>query len=345
MKSLAARYYGPKDLRLETIDIPTVQEGEVLIRVRRVGVCATDLRIYQVGSSAVRPPVVLGHEVAGEVVEVGDDATQLKKHDRVCVIPDVYCGRCPQCKSGSENLCVNVMSLGYNLNGAYSEYLKLPSIFMEKGLVCKIPPQMSFEEAALIEPLACCFHGLTRSGVGVGKTTLVVGDGPIGLMHVLLAKLMGSTVGVAGLIERNLALATSLGADFVINASKEDTANRIDQETAARGVNVIMIAVSLPQVIQQAIHLSSKKSAVVIFGGCPPHSTINVDTNLIHYGEVSVTGSSGYTYSEYKIVFDSVARKQIGLEKLVTHHFKLSEIMEAFNADIRGEAIKAIVDA
>jgi len=343
MKSLAARYYGPGDLRLEDVDIPTVEEGEVLVRVRRTGVCATDLRIFHVGSSAVRPPVVLGHEVTGEVVEVGAEVTQLKKNDKVGVIPDVYCGRCPQCRNGSENLCVNVRSLGYNIDGAYSEYLKLPKVFLEKDLIYKIPSAMSLEQAAITEPLACCFHGLRRSKVCVGKSTLIVGDGPIGLMHLMLAKLMGANVGMSGLIDRNLDLARSLGADFIINASKEKALDRVLAETTGQGADIVIVAVSSPPVIEQAISFASRSSVVVVFGGCPPRSTITMDPNIIHYGEVNITGSSGYTYDDYRKIIDLVADKRVTPERLITHTYSLSKIREAFDADIKGEAIKVMI--
>jgi L-iditol 2-dehydrogenase len=285
----------------------------------------------------------LGHEVTGEVVEVGVGVTQLKINDQVGVMPDVYCGRCSQCRNGFENLCVNVKSLGYSLDGAYSEYLKLPKAFLERDLIYKIPSAVSMEEAALTEPLACCFHGLTRSKVGVGKTTLIVGDGPIGLMHLMLAKLMGGRVGMSGLIDRNLDLARSLGADFVINASKEKTRDRVLAETANQGADIVIVAVSSPPVVEQAIHFASKNSVVVVFGGCPPHSTMTIDPNIIHYDEVNLTGSSGYTYDDYRKTIRIIADKRVRPEKLITHSYPLSEIREAFDADIKGEAIKVMI--
>lgn len=316
---------------------------EIMIRVKRTGVCATDLRIFSVGSSSVKPPVILGHEIAGEIVEIGSSVKNLKKGDKVCVAPDIYCGQCPSCISGAENLCDKISSLGYTLDGGYSEYLKLSSVFAEKNLVHHLPDDLPLEEGALTEPLACCLHGIKRAKVGSGQTILVVGDGPIGLMHVMLAKKMGSTVGVSGLLGRNLRLASDLGADFTINASSEDPYSKLNEYTEGGMANAVIVAVSSPSVIEQSVRVGRKNSVVLVFGGCPVGSRINLDPNTIHYGELTITGSSGYMYSEFNEALEIVKGRQLSLNKLITHHFRLDEIITAFNADLTGEAIKVMI--
>lgn len=342
MKSLAARYLGLNQMRLETVEINEPQGRELIVRVRRTGVCATDLRIFLVGSSSVKPPVTLGHELSGEIASVGDQVTEFKPGDRVCVAPDLYCGECVPCRSGAENICENVLTLGYNLDGGYSEYLKIPREFLDKQLVYKLPDRMTYEEGALVEPLACCYHGLIRAHVGSEARVLVVGDGPIGMMHLLLAKLLGSRVGMSGLIDRNLRLAESLGADFTVNATT-DPKQKVLAETGGRGADMVVVAVSSPTVIEQAMSFVSKRGVLIIFGGCSPSSKISIDPNQVHYGEVTISGSASYTYTDYRKCFNIVEERQVRLESIITDRYSLQQIDSAFHAEARGETIKTMI--
>jgi L-iditol 2-dehydrogenase len=342
MESLAARYFGVNQMHLETVEIAAPQSRELVIRVRRTGVCATDLRIFQAGSSAVKPPVTLGHEISGEIAEVGDNVSEFEIGDKVCVVPDIYCGQCVQCYSGSENICENVSTLGYSLDGGYSEYLRLPGVFLDKHLVYKLPEQMSLEDGALVEPLACCYHGLQRARVDSEKTVLVVGDGPIGMMHLILAKLFGSRAGMSGLVDRNLRLAETLGADFTVDASTDPT-RKVKEETERRGADVVIVAVSSPSVIEQAMSFVSKRGSAIIFGGCTPGSKISVDPNQIHYGEVTLSGSASYTYADYQNCFEIVARHRVKLDPIITNRYPLEQIDAAFDAEIKGQTIKTMI--
>jgi len=329
-------------MRLETVEIGAPQSKELVMRVRQTGVCATDMRTFQAGSSTVKPPVVLGHEVSGEIAAAGDEVTELKVGDRVSVAPNVYCGQCVQCRSGSDNMCENISTLGYNIDGGYSEYLRLPRVFLEKRLVYKLPDQISLEEAALVEPLSCCYRGLRRAHVDAGKTVLVVGDGPIGMMHLLLAKSFGSKTGMSGLIDRNLRLADSLGADFTIDASKDATL-RVKNETGERGADVVIVAVSSPSVIEEAMTFVSKRGTLIIFGGCAAGSRISVDPNQIHYGEVTISGSTSYSYADYQECFKIVAEHRIRLEPIITNRYPLEQIEAAFEAELKGQTVKTMI--
>jgi len=342
LKSLAARYFGPNQMRLETVEVNEPRGRELVVRVRRTGVCASDMRIFQVGSSSVKPPVTLGHEVSGDVVSVGDQVTEFKPGDRVCVAPDLYCGECVPCRSGAENLCEKTVTLGYNLDGGYSEYLKVPHEFLDKRMVYKLPDQMTYDEAALVEPLSCCYHGLNRAHVSSEAKVLVVGDGPIGMMHLLLAKLFGSRVGMSGLIDRNLKLAGNLGADFTVNATT-DPKQKILAETGGRGADAVIVAVSSPAVVEQAMSFVSKRGVLIIFGGCPPGSKTVIDPNQIHYGEVTVTGSANYTYADYGKCFNIVQEHRVQLEDIITARYPLQQIDSAFRAETRGETIKTMI--
>jgi L-iditol 2-dehydrogenase len=318
------------------------ESGEMIVRVRQAGVCASDVRAFQVGSSSLRPPIVLGHEISGEVAALGRGVTEFQVGDRVCVDPDVYCGKCQQCRTGSENLCDDRIILGYDLNGGFSEYVRIPRAFLDRRLVYKLPSSMTLEEAALVEPLSCCFHGLLRSGVCIGRTVVVVGDGPIGLMHLILAKAMGARVGLSGLIDRNLALAKRLGADFVVNATTSPL-EKIRRETNSCGADNVIVAVGLPSVIEHAIEFSAKRGVVTIFGGCAPNSIISVNPNRIHYEEVTLTGSSGHTNLDYRTCFQILAGARVKLGEIITHRFSVREITKAFEVDIQQQSIKTLI--
>jgi len=208
---------GVRDLRLEEVEEPKVSEGEVLIRVGACGICGTDLHFYR-GEWRVKTPLVPGHEFSGVVEEVGPGAEWVEVGSRVVAEPNVTCGRCYYCRMEKRNFyCPNIKAVGVDVNGAFAEYVKVPA-----ANVYRFPDWMSFEEAALIEPLACCVRGLYNVGIEPGDTVAVVGAGPVGLLMVQLAKMWGaSRVYAIDLIERRLSLAKQLGADVVVNAAKE----------------------------------------------------------------------------------------------------------------------------
>ena len=213
---------------------------------------------------------------------------------------------------------------------------------MDKNLVYKLPEQMSLEDGALVEPLACCYHGLRRAHVDAEKTVLVVGDGPIGMMHLMLAKLFGSRAGMSGLVDRNLRLAETLGADFTVDASTDPT-RKVKEETELRGVDVVVVAVSSPSVIEQAMTFVSKRGCAIIFGGCAPGSQISIDPNQIHYGEVTLSGSASYTYADYQNCFDIVSQDRVRLDPIITNRYSLEQIDAAFDAEIKGRSIKTMI--
>jgi L-iditol 2-dehydrogenase len=324
----AAMLYGIKDLRVEDVETPTVGAGEVLVKVKAATTCGTDLKIFQRGyiERVIKLPTVFGHEWAGDVVEVGEGLEWPKKGMRVRAGNSAPCLRCFMCQKGKYNLCENMIWLW----GAYAEYIKVPAHMVRVNMQ-EIPPQVSYEEAAITEPLACVLHGLEEVGAELGDSVTVIGAGPIGLLHLLTAKKMGvRKVIVVDLVEERLDYARKLGASEIINAAKEDVEERVRQLTGGHGSDIVIEAIGRPETWEQALKLVRKGGKVLEFGGCPPGTEIRVNTELLHYGEVTLMGTFHATPLHFRKALNLIASKTVDVAPLVTRKIPLEKIREAF---------------
>lgn len=342
----AAIYYGPKQLEIKDVDVPKVGEGEILVKVRAVGLCPTDVRIYFFGSSSVKPPIILGHEFAGEVVEIGGRVSGLEIGDKVNVPADAFCGKCKMCRIGRENLCEDPLSFGYNIDGAYAEYVKIPKRFLSRGVIFHLPDNISFEEATFVEPVACSINGVRKAGIEAGKSVVIIGDGPMGLTQVQLSRLFGAdSIILIGLHDWKLQLAKKLGADYTINALHSDPVEEVLNLTDGRGADSVVVTIGVPEVIEQGLKMAGKNGFVNIFGGSRKGSTITIDPNILHYYEICFTGSSGYTFNDYEFAYKLVVKRKINVKKLISHKFKLSELFDAINQfQNKEKSLKIIIE-
>ncbi len=320
--------YGIRDLRIEDVDVPEVEAGEVLIKIKAATTCGTDLKIFQRGyvEKVIKLPTVFGHEWAGEVVEVGRGLEWPKQGMRVRAGNSAPCLHCMMCTRGNYNLCENMIWLW----GAYAEYIKVPARMVLVNLQV-IPQHVSYEEAAITEPLACVLHGAEKVGVKLGDTVAIIGAGPIGLLHLLTATKNGAEKVISiDLVEERLNFAKKLGADETINAGKENVVEKVRQLTGGYGVDVVIEAIGLPQTWEQALKLVRKGGSVLEFGGCPPGTEITVDTEQLHYGEVTVRGAFHATPLHFKKALNLIASGTIDVKPLITKKIGLEEIAEAF---------------
>ena len=320
--------YGVKDLRIEDVQVPEVKAGEVLVKVKAATTCGTDLKILQRGyvKKVIRLPTVFGHEWAGEAVKVGEGLDWPKKGMRVRAGNSAPCLHCKMCQKGKYNLCENMIWLW----GAYAEYIKVPARMVLVNMQ-EIPQHVSYEEAAITEPLACVLHGAEEAGVKFGHTVTIIGAGPIGLLHLLTAKKKGAAKIISiDLVEERLDFAKKLGADEAINAGKENVVEKVRRLTGGYGADVVIEAIGLPVTWEQALRLVSKGGTVLEFGGCPPGTEIKVDTELLHYGEVTVRGAFHATPLHFKKALNLIASRTIDVRPLVTRKMTLEEIKEAF---------------
>jgi len=327
-KMKAALLHGVKDLRIERVEQPRVGYGEALVKVKAATTCGTDLKIFQRGyvSGVIQLPTVFGHEWAGDIVEVGAGVAKLREGMRVRGGNSSPCMRCKMCQRQQYNLCEDMMWLW----GAYAEYIKVPARIVRLNTQ-QIPSHVSYEEAAIAEPLACVLHGLEKARVKLGDTVAIIGAGPIGLLHLLTARRMGADkIIISDMIDERLQLASKLGADETINAGQEDTAEKTKKLTDRYGADVVIEAIGLPATWEQALKMVRKGGRVLEFGGCPPGTAIKVSTEQLHYGETMILGSFHARPAHFRKALDLIASATVNVKPLVTRKMPLDSIREAF---------------
>jgi len=323
----AALLYGLKDLRLEDVAVPEIQAGEVLVRVKAATTCGTDLKIFQRGyvEKVVKLPTIFGHEWAGDVVQVAEGMDWPKVGMRVRAGNSAPCLHCTMCQKGKYNLCENMIWLW----GAYAEYIKVPSRMVLINMQ-ELPQHLSYEEAAVTEPLACVLHGVDDTQVGLGDTVVIIGAGPIGLLHLLTVKRIGvRKVIVIDLVDERLDYARKLGADETING-KEDVVEEVRKLTDGYGADVVIEAIGLPSTWEQALKLVRKGGKVLEFGGCPPGTEIRIDAERLHYGELTLLGTFHTTPLHFRKALNLIASRTIDVRPLITQKMSLDHIKDAF---------------
>ncbi len=290
----AAVLYGKEELRIESVEVPKISSGDLLVRVRAALTCGTDVKVFRRGYHArmIRPPALFGHELAGDIVQVGEGVSKFQLGQRVVAANSAPCGECYYCERNQENLCEDLL---FN-NGAYAEYIRIPARIVEKNTHV-IPEHVSYQDAALIEPLACVMRGLEETGVKPGDTIAVIGLGPIGMMFVRMAKAVYKARVIAiGRRQSQLDRAASMGADeLILNNDGADVITPVKNLTGGRGADVVIEAVGLPEVWQLAVQLLRRGGTINFFGGCPEGTQVPVDTSRLHYSELTLKASFHHT--------------------------------------------------
>ncbi len=321
-------YEKEKQIRLAEQEIPAIRDGEILVKVKACGICTTDIKTYLRGHPLIKPPVVLGHEVSGEIAESKSD--YFKTGQRVAVAPYVPCGMCYFCQREEFSMCRDLFVNSID-PGGFSEFIRVPAKIVERGMF-EFPSGLSFSQAALTEPLACCINGIERSGIKVGDNALVIGDGPIGLMLAHLAKIYGAKVTVSGMIDDRLKVAEKI-ADTVIDVKKEEIKKDI-------GFDIVFVAVGFPELVETALQLVRKGGYINIFGGLPKGSKLSIDLNQIHYQQVVLDGSFGFMPRQFRLALELLINKSIDPELFITDSVKIEDIEIAFNKSANKEGLK-----
>ncbi|HDJ89726.1 MAG TPA: alcohol dehydrogenase [Thermoprotei archaeon] len=320
----AAIISGKNVIKVKDIDIPKPGIGEVIVKVGFCGICGTDIHIFD-GEFPVKFPVIPGHEFSGEVVEIGRGVEGINIGDRVAVNPNIYCKKCFYCKNGMIHFCKNWKAIGIHRPGAYSEYVAVP-----EENIHLIPSKLSLEEAAFAEPVACCLHGMDKLNIRYGDTVVIFGLGPIGLIHLQLAVNSGASkiIGV-DLIETRIKMAEKLGADLVLNASKENVMKIILEETGGRGVDKIIEATGNPKVFKQAVDLLDYGGKILVFGVSPVGKTIDIEPFKIYRKELNIVGSFTNPFTTQRAI-KILASGKIDVKTLITNIIGLNEVKEYF---------------
>lgn len=342
---LAAVFNGLKNMEVKAIATPEIGKNELLLKVKACAICGTDLRIYNGEKTrGVRIPSILGHEISGEVFKVGAKVTNYTQGERVAVDPVLSCRSCFYCQNALENICLNRKAFGYEYDGGFAEYIKIPSMYLSNGNVFKIDDKISFEEACLAEPLACVMNGTETVNIKQGDTVVIIGAGPIGLMHLILARYYGAgkiiiSEGQGG--RRNLA--EKLGADLVVNPDQDDLKQIVLSETQGLGADAAILTVGKGTLINYVLTLLKKGSRLILFGGYHPGEKCEIDPNLIHYNQIWITGTSSCTLNHYQKALALITNKKVNLKPLISHKYSLNEIDKAFEAVINKDGIKVII--
>ena len=349
----ALRFYAPDDLRLEDVPEPECGPDEVKMRVRNCSTCGTDVKIRHNGHQNLTPPRIIGHEIAGEIVEVGAEVnasygTQWQVGDRVQVIAAVPCGDCYECSKGWMEVCQNQTSVGYQYDGGFAEFMIVPRQVLKVDGLNRIPDNVGFDEASAAEPFACAINAQEQLGIGPGDTVVVCGAGPIGCMHIRIARGVhqcGPVYLVDVNAERLAMSADAVHPDEVINAADGDVVARVLELTNGRGADVIITATAANITQEQAIAMAARNGRISFFGGLPKtNPTITCDSNLVHYRQLHIHGANGSAPSHNKKALEYISTGQVPVKDLITRHVALDDVLSAFDIVARGEAIKVTVE-
>lgn len=341
----AAVFYGPDDLRIEERPVPAISSEEVLVKVAACAICGSDVRTWRFGARNITPPMTMGHELAGTIVETGSAVTGLVVGQRVAVAPAVPCGQCPYCRRGVQTMCDHLRSIGYEFHGGFAEYLVAPPAAVRAGCVNPVPDNLSFEEAAIAEPLACAINGQELLKVGMGDTVVILGAGPLGCLHTDLARVRGASKTILADIQpRRLELARPFQANVLVDMTAENLRERVLAETEGAGASVVIVAAPSGQAQVEALSLAAKQGRISFFGGLPKDKPcIHIDANLVHYRELFVIGAYGSAPRHNRMALDLLAAGRIHSSALIGSRVPLEGIVHALEAVSKGELLKAVV--
>ncbi|GAB7044793.1 MULTISPECIES: zinc-dependent dehydrogenase [Catenuloplanes] len=341
------RFHAPGDVRFEDMPEPEAGPGEVKIRVRNCSTCGTDVKISKFGHHHIHPPRVMGHEIAGEIVALGDGVEGWAEGDRVQVIAAIPCGKCDECKRGRMTICPNQESMGYHYEGGFAQFMVVPAKVLAVNGLNRIPEGVSFAEASVAEPLACVLNGQELARVGEGDDVVVVGSGPIGCLHVRLAKARGANrVFLVDLNRARLDMAADLvKPDLAIAGEEVDVVQAVLDATDGRGADVIITAAASGAAQEQALQMVARQGRVSFFGGLPKDKpTVTVDSNLVHYRELTIVGANGSSPAHNAEALRLIATGAVPVADLITHRLPLDGAIDAFGIVARGEAIKVTIE-
>ena len=334
-------------ITVKEVPTPEVDDNSVLVKVEACAVCGSDIRIFHSGNNRVNPPQILGHEISGRVTVVGKNVTKLAVGDRIAIGADVPCGECYFCEAGIGNNCQINYAMGYQFAGGFAEYILLNKTVVNYGPIHKIPDHVSFNEAALAEPLACTLNALELTPVKLNDVVVMIGAGPIGMMLCCVAKKMGASKVI--LINRSaprIELAKKLEiADVYVCMADENAIERVMAETNGLGADVIFTANPSPEAQSDAIMMAKNRARINFFGGLPKNKEmVTLNTNMIHYKELMITGAHGSMPIHHGQAVDLISTGVIDVKRFASHFFPLEQINEAIKTSESHGGLRVIVN-
>ena len=335
-------FHEPRRIVVETRDDPTPAAGEVVLRTDAAGICASDLRVFR-GEKHALAGVIPGHEITGTVVALGEGVQDVAEGDRVAVYPIVACGRCQFCRRGLRNRCQSRRTLGYDLDGGIAEYVRVPAPIVAQGQLMPVPDGVPAERAAMTEPTACVLNSLESCRFRAGASVAIIGAGPMGLSHLILARALGAgAVVVAEPVESRRAVAAAFGATAVCGGDPTEIRGTVLDATRGSGADVVVVSVGLDKLTEAALPLAAKQGVINLFAGFPPDTTATLDVNLVHYNELVLTGSQNATPDQFRRTADLLPALT-DLDALTTHRFDIAHAAGAYTTRDDPAALKTIV--
>lgn len=337
----ASRFLGNKTFAVTDLPTPHAGPGELVLRNQVCGVCGTDVHIYhgEPGSADVNPPVVLGHEYSGEVVEVGKGVTGFAVGDHVTVDPNIYCGHCAYCQNGKKQLCPSMEAIGVTRDGGFAQYSRIPA-----SQAFKLEPTVPWEAAAMAEPLACCLHGIDLAGIQVGDKVCVVGGGAIGLLMVQLAKLSGaSQIVLSEPNEKRRQVGLQLGANAALDPTRPDAQEAFAQVLDG-GANVVIECVGNVPAVKSAFQFAGKGATVLLFSVPKVDATFDLPLFDVYKKELTIKGSFVNPDTHARAVA-LINNGKVDFDPIITHRFTLDQLPEAIAMQMSDAPIKVVVEA
>ena len=335
----------PGDFGIYDIDKPVCPDGGILVKALAVGLCGGDLRTIRMGHHRVKLPFIVGHEVSGQVVELGRGyGGPWQMYDRLAIAPVVYCGVCDFCQEGVFELCTGYKELAQSWPGGFAEFMAIPPEAVARGTIQKIPIEMDPVHATIVEPLSSCVNAQEKGSVGLGDTVVVIGAGPIGTFHLELARAQGAKIViVADVNQDRLNLIKSYEPDHLINAAELDLVDEVRRITNGRGAEVIITANPVPETQVQAVEMARKGGRVLLFGGLPKDKARpGIDMNLVHYNALHLIGTTIFAPRHNRMAMDLVATGRVSAEKFITHVLPLDQFAEGVKLAQEGKARKVV---
>lgn len=328
----------PGSLALKTVDPPKAGPGEVVVKIRAALTCGTDLKTYRRGHPKFPLPTPFGHEFSGDIAEIGAGVTRFRKGQAIVVAPTAPCGECYHCLRGFGNLCDYTMRT--MVLGAFAEYVRVPAHIVSQNMYPK-PDALTYLEAAVLEPLSCVVYGGQMLPMDSRDTVVIIGAGPIGLLHLMFARLRGAgRIVMVGRRKLRLTAARSLGADVVIDETSEDVLARVRKLTDGRGADVVVECTGHPQVWEQSIAMARRGGNVMLFGGCASGTTVQIPMDRMLQDGLTVKGVFHFTPDAVRESYRLLASRAMNVSSLITGIHPLSDFRKVFDTLNKGEAIK-----
>jgi L-iditol 2-dehydrogenase len=343
MKAVMVR--APMQFDLEDVPVPDIPGLGLLLEVKACGLCGSDLRTLRSGHRRVTFPWIIGHEICGTVAETGPGYQgRWQEGDLLAVGPPAYCGVCEFCLNGQYEFCEGYLEIAQAWPGGFAKYVAIPEESVKLGAIELVPDGLDPAFAAVAEPISSCINAQEKGQVGLGDTVVVIGSGPVGCIHISLARARGADkVFVADIVDDRLKLAELFEPDATINASRVDLVEEVRRLTNERGADVIVTATPAPVAQVQAVEMAKKGGRILLFGGLPKdNSKPGVDMNIVHYNALHLIGTTTFAPRHFRLALKLVASGRIPAEKLVTHRFPLSEFKRGAMMALEGRVLKVV---